>query len=139
MRTSEGSFLNVAQSSILLSHVVFIILPDFSFKIRVFYGSHEVLSTETRLTEGERRIRFSYYGSSKVLDAANMDGAKQINLPEVDSNCQEIVKVMSFLAPGILLEVTEDFDLLATRLAALRVINNSVFISVPLTDQRRRN
>lgn len=139
MRTSEGSFLNVAQSPILLSHVVFIILPDFSFKIRVFYGSHEVLSTETRLTEGERRIRFSYYGSSKVLDAGNMDGVKQINLPEVDSNCQEIVKVMSFLAPGILLEVTEDFDLLATRLAALRVINNSVFISVPLIDLRRRN
>ncbi|XP_067052788.1 uncharacterized protein [Acropora muricata] len=94
---------------------------DFSFKIRVFYGSHEVLSTETRLTESERWIRFSY-GSPQVLNATNMDGAKQINLPEVDSSyCQDILKVMSFLAPGILLEVTEDFDLMATRLALLRV------------------
>ncbi|XP_015754858.1 PREDICTED: uncharacterized protein LOC107334435 [Acropora digitifera] len=94
---------------------------DFSFKIRVFYGSHEVLSTETRLTEGERWIRFSY-GSPQVLNATNMDGAKQINLPVVDSSyCQDILKVMSFLAPGILLEVTEDFDLMATRLAVLRV------------------
>lgn len=51
-----------------------------------------------------------------------MDGAKQINLPVVDSSyCQDILKVMSFLAPGILLEVTEDFDLMATRLALLRV------------------
>lgn len=69
-----------------------------------------------------------------------MDGAKQINLPEVDSSyCQDILKVMSFLAPGILLEVTEDFDLMATRLALLRVMNNCIFIRVPLTDLHRRN
>lgn len=93
---------------------------DSLLHIRVFYGSHEVLSNETRLAKGERAIRF-FYGSSKTPDIIKMNGARQIQLPEVNSNCRQIAKVVSFLTPGILLEITEDFDMLATRHAALKV------------------
>lgn len=98
--------------------------------IRVFYGDREVLSTETRLTEGERVIRF-FYGAPKTPNLLRIDmytrvygppGAKQIKLPDVKTSCQETMKVMTYLTRGLLLEITEDFDILATRLALTRVI-----------------
>lgn len=102
---------------------------DSAMYIRIFYGSHEVLSTETRLVEGERFVRF-FYGSPIAPERVKMDiyskvygppGAKQIKLPEVKGSCPETMKVMSYLTRGILLEITEAFDILATRLALTRV------------------
>lgn len=87
------------------------------------------MCTETRLTESERVIRF-FYGSPVAPELLQMDlyskvygppGAKQIKLPEVESTCPETKKVMSYLKRGLLLEVTEDYDILATRLALTRV------------------
>ncbi|CAH3016035.1 unnamed protein product [Porites evermanni] len=101
----------------------------FTTHIRVFYGKLEVLYTEARLTESERIIRF-FYGSPIAPELLQMDlyskvygppGAKQIKLPEVESTCPETKKVMSYLKRGLLLEVTEDYDILATRLALTRV------------------
>ena len=106
------------------------VLLDSAMHIRVFYGDREVLSTETRLTQGERVIRF-FYGTPIAPEFTRLTvytqvygppGAKQIKLPDVQTSCQETMKVMTYLTRGFLLEFTEDFDILATRLALTRVI-----------------
>lgn len=103
--------------------------------IRVFYGNREVLSTETRLIESERVIRF-FYGSPIAPERLKMDvyskvygppGAKQIKLPDVKGHCPEVMKVMTYLRRGVLLEITEDYDILATRLALTRVRQRLLF------------
>jgi len=119
---------------------------DSAMYIRVFYGDREVLSTETRLTEGERVIRF-FYGSAISPEQLKMDlyskvygppGAKQIKLPEVRIHCPETMKVMNYLTRGILLEITEDYDILATRLALTRVFySNGRKAAVKLQREKR--
>lgn len=105
-------------------------LDSTAMHIRVFYGSCEVFSTDTRLTESERVVRIfhgSHLGDSRPYELALLcklygpPTARQINLPKPNNYSRETMKVMEFLKRGILLEINEAYDICVTRLCLTRV------------------
>lgn len=104
---------------------------DSALRIRVFYGSSEVLSTDTKPTESERFIRI-FHGNHMIearkFELALMSRlfgpptARQIELPQaVNNNSKEVLKVMDFIKRGILLEINESNDIFVTRLCLAKV------------------
>lgn len=115
----------------LISQRSFLHLDSIAMHIRVFYGSCEVFSTDTRLTESERFVRIfhgGHLGESRQYELSLLcklfgpPTARQIELPLVNNYSKETMKVMDFLKRGILLEINEDHDIFVTRLCLTRVL-----------------